>query len=111
MGITYRFNHDSTVMRAGYALTTDPYSGGNPVDAVRHYADRLLYVHFKDVKAAGNATGYEFVELGQGTVDLPAVVEALRAFAFAAGRSWNWIKFPSDQEEHQSNARLSARVI
>ena len=59
--------------------------GGNPVDAVRHYADRLLYVHFKDVKAAGNATGYEFVELGQGTVDLPAVVEALRGIRF---RGW-----------------------
>ena len=56
--------------------------GGDPLKAIRHYADRLLYVHFKDVKPASNSIGYEFVELGQGTVNLPAVVKALRGINY-----------------------------
>jgi len=56
--------------------------GGDPAHAVRQYADRLLYVHFKDVKPANNSEGFEFTELGQGTVDLPADVAALRAIHF-----------------------------
>jgi inosose dehydratase len=71
--------------------------GGDPAAAVHQYADRLLFVHFKDVKPTDTSSGYEFVELGQGTVDLPAVVSALRAIHFH-----NWAIVEFDREPHGS---------
>jgi inosose dehydratase len=52
-------------------------AGGDPVDLVRRYADRIPYVHFKDVDADGN-----FVPLGHGIVDLEGVAGALRESGF-----------------------------
>jgi inosose dehydratase len=56
--------------------------GGDPVKAIERYHDRLLFLHLKDVVAlpAGTANvryPFEFVELGRGRVDLPAVFKAL----------------------------------
>jgi inosose dehydratase len=55
--------------------------GGDPVDAIRRHHARLGLLHLKDVTPAptpGHPEGYRFVELGQGRVDLPAVLDALR---------------------------------
>jgi len=56
--------------------------GGDPVKAVEKYADRLLFLHIKDLMApftppGGEAKPYEFVELGRGQVDLKNVFAAL----------------------------------
>lgn len=77
--------------------------GGDPAKAIEKYADRLLFLHIKDVahpaaSASANPTttsagsadahphrSYRFVELGQGLVNLPAVFEALRKASF---RGW-----------------------
>ena len=59
--------------------------GGDPAAAIHKYARRLLFLHLKDVKDASNKNGYEFVELGQGRVDFPAIFAALRAIHF---RGW-----------------------
>jgi len=73
--------------------------GGDPAAGLRTYRDWIDVVHLKDVRAggaggAGRAGGsgrsggsgvartYEFVELGRGRVDLPAVFAALRDIAF-----------------------------
>jgi inosose dehydratase len=48
-------------------------AGGDCVDLVRRYADRIPYIHYKDVTAAG-----AFVPLGEGTVDFGGVTDALR---------------------------------
>jgi inosose dehydratase len=62
--------------------------GGDPVAAVRKYADRLLFLHVKDVQSPlPGHTGdpmrsYRFVELGRGTVDVKAVFTALDAVRF-----------------------------
>ncbi len=64
--------------------------GGDPAKAVHDYADRLLFLHIKDVEPltpAPGATGgaarrYRFVELGRGTVDLKAVFKALADVGF-----------------------------
>jgi inosose dehydratase len=60
--------------------------GGDPAAAIREYRDWIDVVHLKDVRpAAGSAasgSSYEFVELGRGRVDLPAVFNALREIAF-----------------------------
>jgi inosose dehydratase len=57
-------------------------AGGDPVKAVKTHARRLAMLHIKDVKARTPAEPggkpYEFVELGQGKVDFPAVFGALK---------------------------------
>lgn len=56
--------------------------GGDPAKAIEKYRDRILFLHLKDVKdiPAGTPKAkypFEFVELGRGRVDLPAVFTAL----------------------------------
>jgi inosose dehydratase len=69
--------------------------GGDPVRAIRRYAERLLFLHLKDVENTGKAGGtgrageagqsYRFVELGRGKVNLTGVLEALKDVKF---RGW-----------------------
>ena len=62
--------------------------GGDPVRAVRRYADRILFLHIKDVQSPlpGNTgdpmRSYRFVELGRGTVDVKGVFAALAEVKF-----------------------------
>ncbi|TCC99256.1 sugar phosphate isomerase/epimerase [Pedobacter hiemivivus] len=52
--------------------------GGDPVAAILKYKKRLDCLHIKDVKNTTDTKGYIFVELGQGRVDLPAVLATLK---------------------------------
>jgi inosose dehydratase len=67
--------------------------GGDPVKAVEKYSDRLLFLHLKDVErlpSSGDAKqSYRFVELGRGSVNLPAVLDALRKINF---RGWGIVE-------------------
>jgi inosose dehydratase len=57
--------------------------GGDPVAAVKKYADRLGFLHFKDVAATPtDKRPYKFVELGQGKVNVTGVVDALKTVGF-----------------------------
>lgn len=62
--------------------------GGDPVKAIRTYADRLLFLHIKDLQTpvpgepAGPRPSYRFVELGRGVVDLEGCFAALRDVKF-----------------------------
>jgi inosose dehydratase len=72
--------------------------GGDPARAIRHYRERLLFLHIKDVESPVPATRgdtaqpYRFVELGRGKVDLPAVFDALREIKF---RGWAVVELDS----------------
>ncbi len=60
-------------------------AGGNPAEAVARFAERLLFLHIKDLvrPAPGGAPdSYRFVELGEGSVDFSAVFEALGRAGF-----------------------------
>lgn len=64
--------------------------GGNPAEAIRKYRERLRLVHLKDVvdasmSAPGAKYPFQWVELGQGKVDLRAVFAALEEVKF---RGW-----------------------
>jgi inosose dehydratase len=48
-------------------------AGGDAVDLVTRYADRIPYIHYKDVTADG-----AFAPLGQGVIDFAGVTSALR---------------------------------
>jgi inosose dehydratase len=62
--------------------------GGDPAAAVSRHADRLAFLHLKDVRAAPAVEGrpardaYQFVEMGRGRVDVPQVIAALKKLSF-----------------------------
>lgn len=71
------------------------YAGVDPVEAIRVYADRLEHVHLKDISADVHATvvagriGFWdalarsiFCPVGQGVVDIGAVLESLDAIGY-----------------------------
>lgn len=73
-----------------FQLDTAHYrqGGGDPVQAIRDYADRLLFLHIKDVESPvpgdpDQGRSYRFVELGRGKVDLKGVFAALRDVNFS----------------------------
>jgi inosose dehydratase len=70
--------------------------GGDPVTMMTSYSDRLLFMHIKDVRtltpppATADATAtppknYQWVELGRGRVDLPAVFATIEKIKY---RGW-----------------------
>jgi inosose dehydratase len=67
--------------------------GGDPAKAVEKYSDRLLFLHLKDVERLPGGVdakqSYRFVELGRGSVNLPAVIDALRKINF---RGWGIVE-------------------
>jgi len=63
-----RFCPDTGHLQAG---------GGDPVELVRSYLERIDYVHIKDLDRAGR-----FVPLGQGVLDVRGVLEVLRDGGF-----------------------------
>jgi len=71
--------------------------GGDPVRAIRSYADRLLFLHIKDVEsprpdARDDPKSYRWVELGRGRVDLAGVMKALDEVKF---RGWAVVELDS----------------
>ncbi|TLV03753.1 sugar phosphate isomerase/epimerase family protein [Dyadobacter luticola] len=56
--------------------------GGEPQDAVIKYKNIIHSLHLKDTKPADTKSGYKFVELGQGRVDVPAVFKSLDKIKF-----------------------------
>jgi inosose dehydratase len=63
--------------------------GGDPAAAIRKYGGRILFMHFKDVRGPAGFEGYEWVELGKGRVDFPAVFAALHAVNY---RGWGIVE-------------------
>lgn len=63
----------------GFLLDIAHYfqGGGDPAAAVLKYKDRIKMLHLKDVISKEDGNGYQFVELGEGRVNIPAVFKAL----------------------------------
>ena len=72
---------DPTVVRFELDIAHYAQGGGDPALAIRRHADRLLFLHIKDVESTPD--GYRFVELGRGRIDLKGVLGALREINFA----------------------------
>lgn len=56
--------------------------GGNPAEAIIKYKNIISAFHIKDVKQFENKK-YQFVELGQGSVDLKAVFKSIDQIKFS----------------------------
>ncbi len=93
------------------------WAGADPVAFCRAYADRIKTVHLKDCHAAvmerGRAEEWNyptfvqhglFAELGEGSVDFPAIFDILRAANFRG-----WVIAETDRTE-KPTARESATV-
>jgi inosose dehydratase len=60
-------------------------AGGDPAEAVRTYAERLLFLHVKDLESpvpGREAQSWRFVGLGRGRLDFQAFFGALRDVGF-----------------------------
>lgn len=89
-------------------------AGGDPARAVETYADRLLFLHVKDVESpvpGGAADSYRFVELGRGKVDFPALFAALRRVKFHGWAVVELDAVPDSSRTPKESAILSRRYL
>jgi inosose dehydratase len=91
--------------------------GGDPARAVSKYRDRLLFLHLKDVESTPPAEGrdakhsYRFLELGRGTVDIPAVFAALKQINFTGWAVGELDRVPDKGRTPKECALISKRYI
>ncbi|QNI35805.1 sugar phosphate isomerase/epimerase family protein [Edaphobacter albus] len=86
--------------------------GGDPIQMIRKYHDRLLFMHLKDVHDIPADTPkakypFEFVELGRGRVDLPAVFAALDQVAFSGWAVVELDRVPDKSRTPKESATIS----
>ena len=91
--------------------------GADPAEVVRTYADRLIFLHFKDVRNdvfelaresrdLVRKREYHFCEIGTGGVDFPAIIQAFRDTQFKG-----WIIIELDgYEPRPGGPAESARI-
>lgn len=93
------------------------FGGGDPLEALRIYADRIWHVHFKDfdaeiAQASQKANGDYFdaikrgvfCKLGEGTVNFKAIVDLLHEMNYK-----DWIVVEQDILPGMGNPKLSAQ--
>jgi inosose dehydratase len=85
--------------------------GGNPAEAVAKYHERILLMHLKDtvdisMDTRGAKYPFQFVELGRGRVDLPAVFTALEKVKY---RGWAVVELDKVTDK-STTAKQSAEI-
>ena len=90
--------------------------GGDPVKAIRQYHDRILFLHLKDVRKipAGTPNArypFQFVELGEGIVDLPGVFRALDQVKFKGWAIVELDRVPDPGKTAKSCALTSKKFL
>lgn len=91
------------------ALDTAHYQqgGGNPAQAVREYADRLLFLHIKDLEGPP----YRFVEVGRGKVDFKRVFDALGDVKFTGWAIVELDRVPDPTRSPKQSASISKQYL
>lgn len=89
--------------------------GGDPAKAIERYHDRLLFLHLKDVVDApmtGNFKyPFQWVELGRGKVDLPAVFAALDKVRFKGWAVVELDRVPDQSRTPKQCAEISRNYL
>lgn len=88
--------------------------GGDPVAAIHQHHERLLMLHIKDVRPSqtrAGTPGFQFVELGRGTVDLPGVFRALHDVGFEGWAVVELDRVPDDSRTPAESAAISKRYL
>jgi inosose dehydratase len=78
--------------------------GGDPAALIRRYANRLGHVHLKDFRAEP----FAFLPLGQGVLDFPDVLAALREAHYD---SWLLVELDSYDGDPAEAARISKSYL
>ncbi|MGH7712683.1 MAG: sugar phosphate isomerase/epimerase family protein, partial [Gemmatimonadaceae bacterium] len=102
-----------------FQLDTAHYQqgGGDPVQAVKDYANRLLFLHIKDLESplpgdrGDPARSYRFVELGRGKVNLIRVFDALRAIDFSGWAIVELDRVPDPSRSPRDSAMISKKYL
>jgi inosose dehydratase len=81
--------------------------GGDPAQAVREYADRLLYLHIKDL----DGPPYRFVELGRGKVNFQRVFGALSDVKFNGWAIVELDRVPEPTRSPKESASISKHYL
>jgi inosose dehydratase len=105
---------DSRLVRMELDVAHYAQGGGDPAEAVRTYAGRLLFLHIKDVESPvpGRAPdSYRFVELGRGRVNLPAVFQALKAVGFDGWAVVELDEVPDSARSPKESAQISKQYL
>lgn len=78
--------------------------GGDPAQMIRDHADRLRYVHLKDL----TRDPFGFAPLGQGDLDMSGIVAALRDVGYAG---WATVELDSYDGEPAEAAQISRKFL
>ncbi len=112
--VMYEDEVDYVMQRSGIAFGPDTAhlmaGGSDPVEVCKRYADRIEFVHLKDVKkdkdVSVDAAGKEsfeiysdFLELGEGDVDLIGVFDVLDSAEYEGYITVELDRAPSSQRE------------
>jgi inosose dehydratase len=81
-------------------------AGGDPADAVRRYADRLLFLHLKDLDGSNR-----FVELGRGKVDFKSVFAALDGIGFDGWAVVELDRVPDGSRTPKQSGAIARRYL
>lgn len=86
--------------------------GGDNVQYLRRYRDRLLFLHLKDVKPLPETPPkgqypFQWVELGQGTVDFPAIFKTLEEIRFKGWAVVELDREPVPDRSYLESAKMS----
>lgn len=90
--------------------------GGDPAAAIVKYHDRLQYLHLKDVAdlpmdTPGAKYPFQWLELGRGKVDLPAVFAALEKVKYHGWAVVELDRVPSKATTPKQSAMISRKYL
>jgi inosose dehydratase len=90
--------------------------GGDPAEAIRKYHDRLQLLHLKDVvdiplDTRGAKYPFQWVELGKGRVNLPAVFAALEKAQWHGWAVVELDKAPDKDRTPKESAMISRKYL
>lgn len=92
--------------------------GSDPVEVFRTYMDRIIYTHFKDINMTQVEVGRKkgdyqsiityFLELGEGKVDFPAIVDIMKQVDY---KGWIMVELDSTGRTPKESALISKRYL
>ncbi len=90
--------------------------GGDPAKAILKYHDQILFLHLKDVRKLPAGTPnprypFQWVELGEGIVDLPAVFKALKQTKFSGWAVVELDRVPDSAKTPKGCAETSKKYL
>ena len=101
---------DPRAVRVLFDVAHYQQGGGDPAAAIREYHEWIEVLHVKDVRPTGSG-GYQWVELGRGRVNLPAVFAALNAVSFKGWAIVELDKVPDPGRTPRESAEMNRRYL